>query len=181
MEMYALSGRPSYYSGITTVTTVNWWRHLAEITRIEIFRTLRLSGTLETTLASGLNELGAYYNENHLRPNLAKTQQTALHLKNHQADRTLNVTWNGTSLTIHTHPFTLASHSTAHSPTETTATRRAQNSPPETTSSGSCMVRTGARAPTPWGRRRQHYVSPWRSTALLSGPIPPIASSSKQR
>ena len=51
------------------------------------------------------------------------------------------------SSTIDTHLFTLASHSTAHSPTETTATRRAQNSPPETTSSGSCMVGTGARAP----------------------------------
>ena len=52
-----------------------------------------------TTLASGLNELGAYYNENHLRPNPAKTQLTAFHLKNHQADRKLNVTWNGMKLT----------------------------------------------------------------------------------
>ena len=57
---------------------------------------------VETTLASGLNELGAYYNENHLRPNPAKTQLTAFHLKNHQADRKLNVTWNGTKLD-HTH------------------------------------------------------------------------------
>ena len=57
---------------------------------------------VETTLASGLNELGAYYNENHLRPNPAKTQLTAFHLKNHQADRKLNVTWNGTKLE-HTH------------------------------------------------------------------------------
>ena len=53
---------------------------------------------VETTL----NELGAYYNENHLRPNPAKTQLTAFHLKNHQADRKLNVTWNGTKLD-HTH------------------------------------------------------------------------------
>ena len=57
---------------------------------------------VETTLASGLNELGAYCNENHLRPNPAKTQLTAFHLKNHQADRKLNVTWNGTKLD-HTH------------------------------------------------------------------------------
>ena len=57
---------------------------------------------VETTLASGLNELGAHYNENHLRPNPAKTQLTAFHLKNHQADRKLNVTWNGTKLD-HTH------------------------------------------------------------------------------
>ena len=61
-----------------------------------------LLGTLETTLASGLNELGAYFNETHLRPNPAKTQLTAFHLKNHQADRKLNVTWNGTKLD-HTH------------------------------------------------------------------------------
>ena len=57
---------------------------------------------VETSLASGINELGAYYNENHLRPNPAKTQLTAFHLKNHQADRKLNVTWNGTKLD-HTH------------------------------------------------------------------------------
>ena len=57
---------------------------------------------VETTLASGLNELGAYYNENHLRPNPAKTQLTAFQLNNHQADRKLNVTWNGTKLD-HTH------------------------------------------------------------------------------
>ena len=57
---------------------------------------------VETTLASGLNKLGAYYNDNHLRPNPAKTQLTAFHLNNHQADRKLNVTWNGTKLE-HTH------------------------------------------------------------------------------
>ena len=57
---------------------------------------------VETTLASRLNELGAYYNENHLRPNPAKTQLTAFHLNNHQADRKMNVTWNGTKLD-HTH------------------------------------------------------------------------------
>ena len=53
---------------------------------------------VDTTLASGLNELGAYYNENHLRPNPTKTQLTAFYPKNHQADRKLNVTWNGTKL-----------------------------------------------------------------------------------
>ena len=53
---------------------------------------------VETTLASGLNELGAYFKENHLRPNPAKTQLTAFHLKNRHADRKLNVTWNGTKL-----------------------------------------------------------------------------------
>ena len=58
--------------------------------------------TVETTLASGLNELGAYYKENYLRPNPAKTQLTAFHLKNRHADGKLNVTWNGTNL-YHTH------------------------------------------------------------------------------
>ena len=57
---------------------------------------------VENTLASGLNKLGAYYKENHLRPNLAKTQLTAFHLKNREGDRKLNVTWNGTKLD-HTH------------------------------------------------------------------------------
>ena len=51
---------------------------------------------VEITLDSGLNELGTYYNETHLRPNPAETQLTAFHLKNHQADRKLNITWNGT-------------------------------------------------------------------------------------
>ena len=57
---------------------------------------------VENTLDSGLNELGEYYKEDHLRPNPAKIQLTALHLKNRQADRKLNVTWNGTKLD-HTH------------------------------------------------------------------------------
>ena len=113
---------------------------------------------VDTTLASGINELGAYYNENHLRPNPAKTQLTALHLKNHQADRKLKFTWNGTKLD-HTHsPVYLGITLDRSLAYRTTVSRRAQNSPPETTSSGSCMVRTGARAPTPWGRRRQHYL-----------------------
>ena len=53
-------------------------------------------------MLSGLIELAAYYKENHLRPNPAKTQLTAFHLKNRLADRKLNVTWNGTKLD-HTH------------------------------------------------------------------------------
>ena len=57
---------------------------------------------VENTLASGLNDLGAYYKENHMRPNPAKTQLTAFPLKNRQADRKVNVTWNGTKLE-HTH------------------------------------------------------------------------------
>ena len=45
-----------------------------------------------------LNELGAYYKENQLLPNPAKTQLTAFPLKNRHADRKLNVTWNVTKL-----------------------------------------------------------------------------------
>ena len=55
---------------------------------------------VENTLDSGINELGAYYKEP--RANPAKTQLTAFHLKNRQADRKLNVTWNCTKLD-HTH------------------------------------------------------------------------------
>ena len=53
---------------------------------------------VETTLASGLNELGAYYKENHLCPNPANTHLTTFHIKIRHADRKLNVTWNGTKL-----------------------------------------------------------------------------------
>ena len=63
---------------------------------------------VENTLDSGLNELGAYYKGNHLRPNPAKTQLTAFHLKNCQTDRKLNVAWNGTKLD-YTHQTTYRS------------------------------------------------------------------------
>ena len=43
-------------------------------------------------------ELGAYYKETHMRQNPATTQLTSFHLKNLQADRKLDVTWNGTKL-----------------------------------------------------------------------------------
>ena len=57
---------------------------------------------VETTLASRVNELGAYYKDNHLRLIPVKTQLMTFHLKNRHADRKLNVTWNGTTLD-HTH------------------------------------------------------------------------------
>ena len=43
-----------------------------------------------------------YYKQNHLRPTPAKSQLTAFHVKNRQADRKLNFNWNGTKLD-HTH------------------------------------------------------------------------------
>ena len=66
---------------------------------------------MNSLLLSGLIELGAYYKEHHLRPNPAKTQLTAFHLKNRLADRKLNVTWNSTKLDhthspVHTRPLT---------------------------------------------------------------------------
>ena len=127
---------------------------------------------VDTTLASGLNELGAYYNENHLRPNPAKTQLTAFHLKNHQADRKLNVTWNGTKLD-HTHSSVYLGITLDRSLTyrnhclKTRAKRSSRNNllwNLHGTNWGAC--------PTPFGRRRNHYVSPWRSIAVLSGPVP---------
>ena len=82
---------------------------------------------VEITLDSGLIEVGTYYNETQLRPNPAKTQLTAFHLKNHQADRKLNITWNGTKLCLKT---------------------RAKLSSRNNLLRG-CIVRTEARAPTP--------------------------------
>ena len=129
---------------------------------------------VENTLDSGLNELGAYYKENHLRPHPAKTQLTAFHLKNRQADRKLDVTWNGTKLD-HTHsPVYIGTTLDRSLAYRNHSLKTRANSPPETISRGSCMGRTGARAPTPRRRRRQHNVSPWRSIAVLSGPVPRI-------
>lgn len=42
--------------------------------------------------------MGRYYKENNLRPNPTKTQVCAFHLKNHQANKKLNVKWQGQQL-----------------------------------------------------------------------------------
>ncbi|XP_063620938.1 uncharacterized protein LOC134793329 [Cydia splendana] len=53
---------------------------------------------VESCLAEGLESLSAYYRENQLRPNPAKTQVCAFHLKNRQATRQLNLLWEGCRL-----------------------------------------------------------------------------------
>ena len=47
----------------------------------------------ETILTEALHNMGEYYERNHLRANLDKTQACAFHLKNREASRKLNITW----------------------------------------------------------------------------------------
>uniref|UniRef100_A0A3Q3E6Q2 Reverse transcriptase domain-containing protein n=1 Tax=Hippocampus comes TaxID=109280 RepID=A0A3Q3E6Q2_HIPCM len=62
---------------------------------------------VESTLERGLSDMSAYYLENHLRPNPGKTQICSFHLKNREAKRELNVTWDGIGLENHQHPVYL--------------------------------------------------------------------------
>ena len=47
----------------------------------------------ETILTEALHNLGEYYERNHLRANPDKTQTSAFHIKNREANRKLNITW----------------------------------------------------------------------------------------
>ena len=47
----------------------------------------------ETILTEALQNLGEYYERNHVRANPDKTQTRAFHLKNREAIRKLNITW----------------------------------------------------------------------------------------
>ena len=47
----------------------------------------------ETILKEALQNLGEYYERNHLRSNPDKTQTCEFHLKNREANRKLNITW----------------------------------------------------------------------------------------
>ena len=47
----------------------------------------------ETIVTEALHNLGEYYERNHLRANPDKTQTCAIHLKNREASRKLNITW----------------------------------------------------------------------------------------
>ena len=49
---------------------------------------------VETTIGDALDELTQYYRFNSLRANPDKTQATAFHLRNKEANRSLNVEWN---------------------------------------------------------------------------------------
>lgn len=53
---------------------------------------------VEEALTSSLSTLSTYFIDNHLRPNPLKTQVCAFHLKNREAKRNLNITWQGQQL-----------------------------------------------------------------------------------
>ena len=51
--------------------------------------------------------MSIYYSGNHLKPNPAKTQICCFHLRNRDAKRKLNVTWNGLELDHYPNPIYL--------------------------------------------------------------------------
>ena len=59
---------------------------------------------VETTIGDALEELTHYYRSNSLRANPDKTQVTAFHLRNKEANRSLKVEWNRTKLENTPHP-----------------------------------------------------------------------------
>ena len=62
---------------------------------------------MEQSLTSELDGLTNYYAVNHLRANSEKTQISAFHLKSRDANRQLNVSWNGRTLTHNPKPVYL--------------------------------------------------------------------------
>ena len=59
---------------------------------------------VETTIGDALEELTQYYRSNSLRAKPDKTQVTAFHLRNKEANRSLKVEWNRTKLENTPHP-----------------------------------------------------------------------------
>ena len=59
---------------------------------------------VETTIGDALDELTQYYRSNSLSANPDKTQFTAFHLRNKEANRSLKVEWNRTELENTPHP-----------------------------------------------------------------------------
>ena len=53
---------------------------------------------VEQQIEEALEELTHYYRSNSLRANPDKTQVTAFHLRNREANRSLQVSWNGVDL-----------------------------------------------------------------------------------
>ena len=62
---------------------------------------------VEQTLELALDEMSIYYSSNHLKPNSAKTQICCFHLRNRDAKRKLDVTWNGLELDHYPNPIYL--------------------------------------------------------------------------
>ena len=65
---------------------------------------------IETTLGSALGTMTTYYKLNQLRANPSKIQMCAFHLRNRDAKRELNITWNGTGLDNTSTPVYLGVH-----------------------------------------------------------------------
>ena len=59
---------------------------------------------VETTIGDALDELTQYYRSSSLRAHTDKTQVTAIHLRNKEANRSLKVEWNRTELENTPHP-----------------------------------------------------------------------------
>ena len=53
---------------------------------------------VKKSLTNALNGLQVYYTENSLKANSSKTQVCSFHLKNREANRPLNIIWNGKKL-----------------------------------------------------------------------------------
>ena len=62
---------------------------------------------VEQTLELALDEMSIHYSSNHLKPNPAKTQICCFHLRNRDAKRKLDVTWNGLELDHYPNPIYL--------------------------------------------------------------------------
>ena len=59
---------------------------------------------IESTIEEALGELTEYYRNNSLCANPDKTQVTAFHLRNREAKRSLEISWNGVDIENTTHP-----------------------------------------------------------------------------
>ena len=66
--------------------------------------------TIEASLTSALRTMTTYYDTKQLRANPSKTQVCAFQLRNREAERELNVVWNGTRLSNTTTPVYLGIH-----------------------------------------------------------------------
>ena len=63
--------------------------------------------TIEERLTASLCSLTEYYKQNTLNANPGKTQVCAFHLRNHQANKKLNISWNGKALEHNNYPVYL--------------------------------------------------------------------------
>ena len=66
--------------------------------------TLRSFTEVERTIRDAVDKLTPYYRSNSLRANPDKTQVTAFHVRNKEANRSLKVVWNKTELENTPHP-----------------------------------------------------------------------------